>query len=55
MILMSQLPLSKWHELIGEATYADAILDRLIHCAERFELKGESMRKIVAKLLTDLE
>ncbi len=55
MILMSQLPLSKWHELIGEATYADAILDRLIHRAERFELKGESMRKIGAKLLTDLE
>ena len=55
MILMSQLPLSKWHELIGEATYADAILDRLIHCAERFELKGESMRKIGAKQLTDLE
>ncbi|WP_022943128.1 IS21-like element helper ATPase IstB [Psychromonas hadalis] len=55
MILMSQLPLSKWHELIGEATYADEILDRLVHCAERFELKGESMRKIGAKLLTDLE
>jgi len=55
MILMSQLPISKWHELIGEATYADAILDRLIHCAERFELKGESMRKISAKLLTDIE
>lgn len=55
MILMSQLPLSKWHELIGEATYADAIMDRLIHCAERFELKGESMRKIGAKLLTDIE
>ena len=55
MILMSQLPISKWHELIGEATYADAILDRLIHCAERFELKGESMRKIGAKVLTESE
>ena len=53
MILMSQLPISKWHELIGEATYADAILDRLIHCAERFELKGESMRKIGANYLTE--
>ena len=54
MILMSQLPISKWHELIGEATYADAIMDRLIHCAERFELKGESMRKIGINRLTDL-
>jgi DNA replication protein DnaC len=46
MILMSQLPVSKWHELIGETTYADAIMDRLIHCAQRFELAGtESMRK----------
>ena len=55
MILMSQLPISKWHELIGEATYADAIMDRLIHCAERFELKGESMRKIGGKVLTNIE
>lgn len=54
MILMSQLPVSKWHDLIGEATYADAIMDRLIHCAERFELKGESMRKIGINRLTDL-
>lgn len=46
MILMSQLPVSKWHELIGETTYADAIMDRLIHSAQRFELAGhESMRK----------
>lgn len=46
MIIMSQLPIAKWHELIGEATYADAIMDRLIHRAERFELQGESMRKL---------
>ena len=55
MILMSQLPISKWHDLIGEATYADAIMDRLIHCAERFDLKGESMRKMGAKVLTNIE
>jgi DNA replication protein DnaC len=55
MILMSQLPISKWHELIGEATYADAIMDRLIHSAERFELKGESMRKMGAKILTNIK
>ena len=53
MILMSQLPVSKWHELIGEATYADAIMDRLIHRAQRFELKGESMRKISTESLTN--
>ena len=46
MILMSQLPVSNWHELIGESTYADAIMDRLIHNAQRFDLTGtESMRK----------
>ena len=53
MILMSQLPISKWHELIGEATYADAIMDRLIHRAQRFELAGESMRKITTNSLTE--
>jgi DNA replication protein DnaC len=41
IIIMSQLPIVNWHELIGEATYADAIMDRLIHKAERFELGGE--------------
>ena len=44
-IIASQLPVNCWHELIGEATYADAIMDRLIHCAQRFELDGDSMRK----------
>jgi DNA replication protein DnaC len=37
--------LSKWHELIGEPTFADAILDRLVHNAYKFKLKGDSMRK----------
>ncbi len=48
-VIASQLPLDCWHELIGEATYADAILDRLIHHAQRFKLKGESMRKVQQK------
>ena len=52
MILMSQLPVSEWHAVIGEATYADAIMDRLIHRAQRFELEGESMRKISTENLT---
>jgi len=45
MIITSQLPVSKWHEVIGEKTIADAILDRIVHNAHRIDLKGESMRK----------
>lgn len=41
----SQVPVSKWFDLIGEQTIADAILDRLVHNAHRIEMKGESMRK----------
>lgn len=44
-IITSQVPVSKWHDIIGEKTVADAILDRIIHEAHRLELKGESMRK----------
>lgn len=45
IIITSQVPISKWHEVIGEKTVADAILDRIIHQAHRLELKGESLRK----------
>jgi DNA replication protein DnaC len=45
LIITSQLPVSKWHEVIGEKTIADAILDRIVHDAHRIELKGESMRR----------
>ena len=45
IIITSQVPVSKWHEVIGEKTVADAILDRIIHQAHRLELKGESLRK----------
>jgi len=44
-IVVSQLPVTKWFETIGDSTIADAILDRLVHTAHRIELKGESMRK----------
>jgi DNA replication protein DnaC len=44
-ILTSQVPIDKWHEIIGNPTYADAILDRLIHNAYRIELRGDSMRR----------
>lgn len=45
LIITSQVPVSKWHEVIGEKTITDAILDRIIHDAHRLELKGESLRK----------
>ena len=44
-IITSQVPVSKWHDIIGEKTVANAILDRIIHEAHRLELRGESMRK----------
>jgi DNA replication protein DnaC len=45
VILTSQLPVSRWHEQIGDPTLADAILDRLVHNAHRIEMRGDSMRK----------
>lgn len=45
MIITSQLPVNCWHEVIGEKTIADAILDRIVHDAHRVELSGESLRK----------
>ena len=44
-IIASQLPLDHWHDVIGDPTIADAILDRVIHNAHPLNLKGESMRK----------
>ena len=44
-ILTSQIPVNQWHQQIGDPTVADGILDRLVHNAHRFELKGESMRR----------
>jgi DNA replication protein DnaC len=44
-IVVSQLPVSDWYEVIGQQTIADAILDRLVHSSYRIELKGESLRK----------
>ena len=48
-IVTSQLPLSAWHDVIGDPTYADAILDRLVHNAHRIELAGESLRRARGK------
>jgi DNA replication protein DnaC len=44
-IIVSQLPVAKWHEYIDQPTIADAILDRLVPKAHRVELKGKSLRK----------
>jgi DNA replication protein DnaC len=46
-IFTSQLPLNKWHDYINEPTFADAILDRIIHRSHSFELHGDSMRKTI--------
>ncbi len=45
IIVASQIPVSGWHEIIGEGTIADAILDRIVHSSHRIELQGESLRK----------
>ena len=44
-VITSQCPLKDWHEAIGDPTLADAICDRLMHNAYKFELRGESIRK----------
>jgi len=49
-IITSQLPVENWHEMVGDPTIADALLDRLVHNAHRICLKGESMRKRKASL-----
>ena len=44
-LITSQIPVDRWHDLIGEPTLADAILDRIVHNAHRLQLKGDSLRK----------
>ncbi len=44
-IITSQLPVENWHAVIGDPTYADAILDRLVHNAQRLNLSGDSLRR----------
>ena len=48
-LITSQLPTDTWHEVIAEPTFADAILDRLVHNAYRLALEGPSIRKIRAE------
>jgi DNA replication protein DnaC len=49
MLITSQLPVTTWHDVIGDPTLGDAILDRIVHNAYRLELDGPSMRKIKAE------
>ncbi|MEX2489703.1 MAG: IS21-like element helper ATPase IstB [Pseudomonadales bacterium] len=49
-LITSQLPINQWHQAIGDATLADAILDRLLHNSHKIKLKGESMRKTMSKM-----
>ena len=49
-LITSQLPIIQWHKAIGDATLADAILDRLLHNSYKLKLKGESMRKVMSEL-----
>jgi DNA replication protein DnaC len=45
ILLTSQVPIDRWHDIVGNPTLADAILDRIVHNAYKIELAGESMRK----------
>ncbi len=45
LLITSQVPVDHWHDIVGNPTLADAILDRVIHNAYRIDLAGESMRK----------
>ena len=50
MPVHDQISIEEWHDVIGDATLADAILDRLVHNAYKINLRGESMQKRQAKL-----
>ena len=45
-IMVSQIPVDKWHDVVANPTIADAILDRIVHNSYKINLKGESMRKL---------
>jgi DNA replication protein DnaC len=54
-VIVTQLPIDRWHDNIKEATIADAILDRLVHNAHKINLKGDSMRKLRSSLTKNRE
>jgi DNA replication protein DnaC len=52
-LIVTQIPVENWYDIIPAPTIADAILDRLVHNAYRIDMQGESMRKKLSKLTTD--
>ena len=54
ILITSQLPVDAWHDIIGEPTFADAILDRIVHNAYRLNLDGQSMRKTKTKTVDEI-
>jgi len=52
-LIVSQVPVENWYDIIAAPTIADAILDRLVHNAYRIDMQGESMRKKMSPLTTD--
>jgi DNA replication protein DnaC len=50
IIITTQYPIAQWHKRMPDPTIADAICDRLVHCAYKFHLEGDSMRKIKKNL-----
>ncbi len=50
-IITSQLPIEHWHAWIGDATIADAMLDRIMQRHHRFTLTGESLRQVKQKTI----
>lgn len=53
VIIVSQIPIENWYDMISSPTIADAILDRLVHNSYKIELKGESMRR--KKINSDID
>jgi DNA replication protein DnaC len=47
LLIISQIPVTQWYDMIGNSTLADAILDRIIHNAYRIDLSGESLRECI--------
>ena len=52
-LLASQIPVEHWHDVVGDPTFGDAILDRLLNNAPRITLKGGSMRRLYDSTKTD--
>ena len=44
-LITTQVPIDRWHDVIGDPTYADAVLDRIVHNAHKIALSGDSLRR----------